>query len=197
MATFILDTRNQKDAFVEKALKDLGHTIVRSKLPFGDVAERYDMLNCVDLKSSGGGLIELAHNVCSSDHSRVRNEIMSCLEVNGNITFLVFEPHITCLEDVKNWVSPRFKANMWKKVYTLRGEKVPKSKLKPNEMYDVQTVMVHKKGEPMTRVSGETLYKALKTMSEQGHYAPNTKVNFVFTTKKDCGKAIEEILLNK
>ena len=195
MSTFILDTRNQKDAFVEKALKELGHTVIRSKLPFGDVAERYDMLNCIDLKSSGGGLIELAHNVCSSDHSRVRAEIMSCLEVQGNITFLVFEPGITNLEQVKYWESPRFKSNMWQKIYTLRGKRVPKSKLDPHEIYDVKTVMVHKKGEPMTRVKGETLYKALKTMSEQGHYAPNTKVDFVFTTKEDCGKKIEELLL--
>ena len=196
MATFILDTRNQKDAFVEKSLKELGHDVVRSKLPFGDVAERYDMFNCIDLKSSGGGLIELAHNICSSDHNRMKKEIENCLAVHGNITFLIFEPEIHCLEDVKYWIVPKFKHNIWKKVRYLRGVPVPKNKVKDGEIYDIKSVMVHKAGEPMTKVKAETLYKCMKTISEPDHYGKGTKVNFVFTDKNKCGKVIEDLLLN-
>ena len=195
MAVFILDTRNQKDDFVEKALKDLGHDIVRSKLPFGDVAVSTDILNVVDLKSSGGGLIELAHNVCSKDHDRLRKEIIKCLEVKGNITFMVFEPHIHRLEDVPFWKVPTFKSNVWTKVYYLNGKRVPKKDLEKGKAYNVEYKCVHRKGDPRTSIKPEILYKALKTMSEPNHYGKGTKINFIFTDKKNCGKRIEELLL--
>ena len=77
MTTFILDSRNQKDSFVEKALNDLGHKTSRDfKLSFGDVAKSTNVFNTIDLKSSGGGLIELAKNVCSKDHNRLKMEIL-------------------------------------------------------------------------------------------------------------------------
>lgn len=179
MKTIILDTRNQKDGFVESALRELGYNIVRSKLPFGDVALSTNILNCIDLKSSGGGLIELAKNICSKDHSRLKEEIKKCLEVDGNITFLCFEPKISSIEEIKNWEVPTFKNNLWKRKITPFGMK-----------YEI----LHKKGEKMTKVKPETLMKAIMTMSEQDHYKKNTKINFVFTTKQDCGKIICKLL---
>ena len=195
MATFILDTRNQKDDFVEVGLRNLGHTIIRSKLPFGDVALSTDILNCIDLKSSGGGLLELAGNICSKDHARLKSEIVKCLAANGKITFLIFESGVHCLEDVKFWKVPTYKHNQWGDVYYYMGKRIKKSDLQEGVPYDKRHVMLHNKGEPMTKIAPEVLYKALKTMSEPNHYAKGTKVSFVFTTKYKCGKAIEEILL--
>jgi hypothetical protein len=68
-SVIILDTRNKKDAFVKESLEELGYRTYRSKLPFGDVAFSGDIFNAVDLKSSGGGLLELAMNICGNDHA--------------------------------------------------------------------------------------------------------------------------------
>jgi hypothetical protein len=175
----ILDTRNQKDAFVEDALKKLNCTIIRSKLPFGDVALSTDILNCVDLKSSSGGLLELSKNVCSNDHSRVKREIRNCLEVDGKITFLCFEPGIKSVDEIDKWQVPKFKGNMYAKIKTPTG---------------YVSKCLHRKGELMTKVKPETLKKAIKTMSEQDHYKKGFAVNFEFTTKEECGRKILAIL---
>ena len=50
MAVFIVDTRNQKDSFVVKSLLDRGHRVLRSKLPFGDVALSSNILTLSTLK---------------------------------------------------------------------------------------------------------------------------------------------------
>lgn len=185
MQVVIVDTRNQKDDFVVSSLESLGCSVVRSKLPFGDVALATNILKCVDLKSSGGGLIEVAKNICSRDHNRIKKEINSCLAVNGEITFLCFEPGINSIEEVVNWEVPRFKGSLYKDVpkYNERGNVIA---------YD--RVLVHKKGDLMSRVKPETLMKAIKTMTEPDHYKPGTKVNFLFTTKQNCGELILEIL---
>jgi hypothetical protein len=184
----IVDTRNQKDDFVVKALEKLGCTVIRSKLPFGDVALATNILNCIDLKSSGGGgLIEIARNVCSKDHNRVRKEIDSCLEVNGKITFMCFEPGINNIDEVINWKVPRYKANLFKDkpIYNIKGK-----------ICAYERICLHKKGQLMTKVKPETLMKALKTMTEQDHYKPGTKVEFIFATKENCGELILKILNN-
>lgn len=171
MITFILDSRNQKDSFVEKALNDLGHKTSRDfKLSFGDVAKSTNVFNTIDLKSSGGGLIELAKNVCSKDHNRLKMEILKALNKGGQITFLCFEPNIHSIDDIATWQVPTFKSSLYKNGKCL-----------------------HKKGEKMTKVAPETLMKALKTITTQDHYAPNFKVNLEFTTKDDCGRKIVEI----
>jgi len=183
----IVDTRNQKDDFVVKSLEKLGCTIVRSKLPFGDVALSSNILNCIDLKSSGGGLIEVAKNVCSKDHNRMKKEILNCLNCNGKITFMCFEPGIKSIEDVVKWEVPKFKGNQYrdKAIYNERGKIIA---------YD--RIRIHKKGDLMTHVKPETLMKVLKTMTEQDHYKPGSKVEFIFATKENCGELILKILNN-
>ena len=167
----ILDTRNQKDGFVEESLKALGCQILRSKLPFGDVALPTNILNCIDLKSSGGGLIELSKNICSKDHNRLKREIELCLAMNGKITFLCLEKGINKVEDIKDWIVPTFKGTL----------------IKNNKC-------IHRKGEPMTKVKPETLMKAIQTMTKQDHYRVGFKVNFEFTDKQSCGHKILNIL---
>ena len=180
----ILDTRNQKDYFVEQSFKDLGYAVIRSKLPFGDVALPTNILNCVDLKSSGGGLIEVARNRCSKDHNRMKREIESCLNCGGKITFVCFEPNMKVVEDIANWEIPHFKSDLYKKVIFKNedGEE------------EIKTICLHKKGQPMTKVSPITLIKSIQTMTAQDHYKEGTKVDFVFATKENCANKILEIL---
>lgn len=176
----ILDTRNQKDWFVEKALKDKGCTIIRSKLPFGDVALSTNILNCIDLKSSGGGLIEVARNRCSKDHNRMKQEIENCLACGGKITFMCFEPGMNTIEDIEKWNVPSFKADLYKIKKLNNGTR--------------ERICLHKKGQPMTKVNPTTLMKSIKTMTTQDHYKVGTKVEFVFATKENCAGKILEIL---
>lgn len=192
---FIVDTRNQQDDFVVKGLQKLGHTVIRSKLPFGDIALSTDILNCIDLKSSGGGLIELARNICSSDHSRLRIEIEKCLAVNGTITFLCFEPNITCVSDIVKWQVPRFKSDIWKTIYVdVQGNVFAKKDLIYHSQYFTKHSIAHRKGDLMTQTKPETLMKAITTMSTPNHYKYGVTVNFDFATKENCAEKILEIL---
>lgn len=192
---FIVDTRNQQDKFVVKGLQALGHTVIRSKLPFGDIALSTDILKCIDFKSSGGGLIELARNICSSDHSRLRIEIEKCLAVNGKITFLCFEPNITCVSDIAKWQVPRFKNDIWKTVYIGPNKKAfKKSELLINTEYEIKHIIAHRKGDLMTQVKPETLMKAITTMSTPNHYKYGVTINFEFATKENCAEKILELL---
>lgn len=168
MALFILDTRNQKDGFVIQALLKRGHTILRSKLPWGDIAVSTDITTVIDIKSSGGGLIELARNRMSKDRDRMKREILECFQNNGEITFLCFEPNMTRIEDIANWKVPCFS----------RWYKDPA-----------------KRGKPRTSVNPETLMKSIRTMCEPNHYMPGKTVGFQFATKENCGEIIENILL--
>lgn len=176
----IVDTRNQKDDFVVRALEQRGCTIVRSKLPFGDVALSTNILNCIDLKSSGGGLIEVAKNRCSKDHNRMKKEIESCLSVGGKITFMCFEPEMKTIEDIANWEIPHFKADLYKTKRNTEGK--------------LERVCLHKKGQPMTKVKPESLMKSIQTMTTPDHYKVGTKVDFVFVDKNNCAEKIIEIL---
>jgi len=176
----ILDTRNQKDSFVQEALEKLGCKILRSKLPFGDVALSSNILNCIDLKSSSGGLLELSKNRCSRDHNRMKAEIENCISCGGNITFMCFEPGMTKIDDIASWKVPTFKGDLYKKIVKEDGS--------------VERVLLHKKGQPMTKVNPETLMKSIKTMTSQDHYRKGFKVNFEFATKQNCGEKILKIL---
>lgn len=180
MTIVILDTRNQKDSFVQESLEKLGCKIIRSKLPFGDVALSTNILNCIDLKSSSGGLLELSKNRCSKDHNRMKSEIENCLAVGGKITFLCFEPNMTCIEDIANWSIPTFKGDLYKSVALEDGS--------------TKKVLLHKRGQPMTKVKPQTLMKSIQTMTTQDHYKVGFKVNFEFATKQNCGEKILKIL---
>ena len=194
----IVDTRNQKDDFVVKSLQSLGYEVERDTLNFGDVAFDGARHIVVDLKSSGGGLIELARNRCSKDHDRMKREIEKCIKYNGEITFLCFEPNINCIEDIKNWQIPKFKSTAYITRYYEQNTNKPLTKAlitkNPNIKYYTKREVRHRIGEPMTKVKPETLMKSLMTMCEQDHYAKGKKVNLLFTNKEDCGRKIIEIL---
>ena len=218
----IFDSRNQQDDFVVKSLEKLGHTCHRDfKLAFGDVALSSNVLNCIDLKSSGGGLIELMRNICSKDHIRLKAEINKVVAKGGKLTFLCFEPGITCIDDITKWKMPHFKSTTYKTVWYEKdtNKQVTVTKMKQaftkawkdglinaygnyNEsvrafgrnFYYGKKELAHTAGERYSHTKPETLMKALKTMSEPNHYGNGVTIGFEFTTKENCGEKIIEIL---
>lgn len=217
---FLLDTRNQKDDFVEKSLKNLGHSTERATLYFGDIAIKGQLHNCIDFKSSSGGILELLKNICSKDHNRLKREIEKSIKYGGKITFLCFEEGINSIDDIINYKIPKFKTTLWKSCYYEKTTNKKTTKLQINadfnraikngsiilnkkydtalqeftkENYYIKKEIAHIKGEPFTKIKLETFIKALKTMTKQDHYSKGIKINFEFTTKKDCGKKIIEI----
>ena len=221
MTRFILDSRNQDDSFVQKALEKLGHKCDRGfKLAFGDIAENGDMFTCIDFKSSGGGLPELIRNVCSKDHERLKREIKKVADYGGRLVFLCFEPGINNFDDILAWQSPEFKSTAYKTVWYRKdtNKKVTKTQInaafvrawKNNELsfggnytqcmknfvtnfYYYRKELAHTRGTKYTQVNMETFVKALRTMSEQDHYGKGVKIDFEFTTKENCGEKIVEI----
>ncbi len=221
MADFIVDTRNQKDDFVIKSLAKLGYTCDRLQLYYGDIARKDNILNSIDLKSSSGGLIELAKNILSKDHERIKREIKKCIAYRGKLTFLCFEPGITCIDDIANWEIPTFKSNQYIISYYSKrtNEKISKilinqefaKRVKNNKIilkgtYEqglqdfidkytyVKSELVHKKGELKTKITPKTLMKAIRTMSEPNHYGEGVTINFDFTDLASCGLKILHIL---
>lgn len=157
----LFDTRNQKDGFIREPLTKFGYATDRTKLPFGDIATANNILNAIDIKSAKNGLQELAGNICSGDHSRLKREIAKCAEYGGKLTFLVIHPYITKIEEVCKWESEVYKYGA-------------------------------KKGRPFTKVKGETLMKAMQTMSEPNRYG--CEVKFEFATKGTAWQKVLEIL---
>ncbi|HKL93806.1 MAG TPA: hypothetical protein VJZ69_00810 [Clostridia bacterium] len=157
----LFDTRNQKDTFISEPLTNFGFATDRTKLPFGDIATADDILNAVDIKSAHNGLQELAGNICSGDHNRLRREIEKCAEYGGKLTFLVVHPHITKIDEVCKWKSEVYKYGA-------------------------------KKGQPYTKVKGDTLMKAMKTMSEPNRYG--CEIKFEFATKATAWQKVLKLL---
>jgi len=193
------DTRNQDDAWACEQIRAQGYEVHRHTLSFGDFALSSEIRLAIDIKSSSGGIVEIARNVCSKDHNRLKREIFKCVAVHGQICFLVAGNHgITSIADLNNWVSPIYKSDIYKTEYFLNsdGTKIAKADLKDygKEDYYSKRTLMHKKGELYTKVKGETLAKALATMSEPNHYADGLTVRFSFCSKENAGKKIVEIL---
>ena len=206
----IADTRNQDDSFVIENFPKYGYEHRRWNLPFGDFALRECMYKAVDIKSASGGIVEIAKNVCSRDHERVRREIETCIEWGGRICFLIAnDDGITKLEQLKEWEAPRYKGDMYGDYYQVNGKWLSKKALAercgcaainlseavPNlAKLPHERRKLHSKGDLMTAIKGETLMKVLKTMSEPGHYAEGFKVDFAFCRREDAAKKILQIL---
>ena len=206
----IADTRNQDDHFVIENFPKYGYEHRRWNLPFGDFALRECMYNAIDIKSASGGIIEIAKNVCSSDHERVRREIETCIAWGGRICFLIAnDDGITKMEQLAEWEPPKYKSDMYADFYqvngkwasaralaerchvlmTQLGEAIPGLGRLPHERRKL-----HNKGEPMTAVKGATLMKTLQTMAQPDHYADGFKVDFAFCSRADAAYWILKIL---
>lgn len=206
----IADTRNQDDNFVIENFPKYGYEHRRWNLPFGDFALRDCIYHAVDIKSASGGIVEIAKNVCSSDHERVRREIETCVQWGGRLCFLIANNEgINKMEQLAEWESPRYKGDMYVSYYLVKG--VWKSQKELSEQYGVPMAQLpkavpglmslphkrcklHAKGDPMTAIKGITLMRTLQTMSQPDHYADGFKVDFAFCSRADAAHKILKIL---
>lgn len=161
-ATIMVDTREHEHewARIEKQFSELGIRYERSKLFIGDYV-RFDRPQLVvDRKKN---LEELCGNIFTSDHTRFRSELIRAQELQVQIVILIEhgEP-IHCIDDVIWWDRPE----------TIQKRKVDGK------------WMAHK----IKKVAGDSLYKAMLTMSEK--YG----VKYAFCDKAHTGEAIARIL---
>lgn len=105
--TIIQDTREQtgKHDHVLEGFKQLGISVVRSKLFVGDYTRIDNMTVCVDTKQ---GLQEVYSNLIQ-DHERFRRELIAARDAGIRLVVLVEESGIQTLGDVKRWNNPRMK----------------------------------------------------------------------------------------
>lgn len=99
----IEDTRNHVDIWADtrRDLEDIGVGTYRSKLAVGDYAPPPPI--AIDTKR---GFAELCQNFCSSDHGRVRSEILRAQAMGTQLIFLVIDDAATSIDDAKNWHNP-------------------------------------------------------------------------------------------
>ena len=108
-------------------LKNMGHEIVPTPLPFGDYAlitddvaetikRRGDKLKKQDLMGdikiavdTKKDLLECVSNICSSSHGRFRDEVILAQKIGAKLYVLVEEPNINEIRDIFKWVNPRAK----------------------------------------------------------------------------------------
>lgn len=135
----IEDTRNQigKHKNIEQYCRRHGIEIVRQCLPVGDYVLSVDGKTpftnvSVDTKEN---LLEIAKNICSSDHRRFKDEVVRANEFGIKLIVLVEE--LPPFGSVDLWEVPRWKSsNEW-----------------------------HRYGDPMTLIDPKTLRKAMLTMT--------------------------------
>lgn len=164
-----VDTREKvgKKIEIDKYFQDHNIKVLRSKLPFGDYAILNKPNLTIDTKKDA---LELFSNL-TKDHIRFRNEIKGANDFNIGIVILIEEEYYYAnLEVFRDWYKiPKWKSDGWKNV---NGTKV----------------RTHRKGDLVSQVKVDAMYKAMKTMQEK--YA----VIFRFTTKERCGEDIIKIL---
>ena len=131
----IEDTRNQvgQHRNVEAYCKRMGITLVRQCLDVGDYMLPGGTIS-VDTKQD---ILELSHNVMSSDHRRFKAECLRALD--AGIVLVVLVEEVPPFGRLDMWEVPRFRTS---------GK-------------------FHRYGDPVTMVSPSTLRKACITMQEK------------------------------
>ena len=118
---------------VEAYCKRMGITIVRQKLDVGDYMLPDGKVS-VDTKQD---ILELSHNVMSSDHRRFKNECLRAAE--SGIVLVVLTEEVPPFGRLDMWEIPRFRSS---------GR-------------------YHRYGDPMTLINPSALRKACITMQEK------------------------------
>ena len=165
-----VDSREKDNQYILDYWDSVGQKYKKGeKLMCGDYSDVLNHSICIDKKSSGSGLLEIAQNVCQ-DHKRFVAEIERAKECGIELIFLIQEEDVSCLDDVAMWQNPRFlkwvKIRNCQKVGKMKNYKI--SKVPP--------------------ITGEKLYKILSTIKEK--YG----CEYVFAKKQDMGKRIVELL---
>ena len=129
------DTRNQvgQHKNIEAYCKRMGIRIVRQCLDVGDYMLPGGTIS-VDTKAD---ILELSHNIMSSDHRRFKAECMRALD--SGILLIVLVEEVPPFGRLDMWEPPRFRTSG----------------------------MYHRYGDPMTRVDPSALRKACITMQEK------------------------------
>lgn len=126
----IEDTRNvvTKHKIKNAYFKSQGIKVVRTKLFCGDYSRLDCQTVCVDSKKD---IIEVAANICGSQHERFRNECIRAKE-NGIKLIILIEENFT-LETLKMWQSPKNKKG--KLLTQVKGETLSKAMATMQEKY--------------------------------------------------------------
>ena len=102
----IEDTRNKtgKHTIKNKHFADMGISVIRNKLPFGDYSIPPKI--AVDTKK---GLEEIAHNICGTkkEHERFKRECVIARDAGCKLFFLIENDlGIKNINEVHTWVNP-------------------------------------------------------------------------------------------
>lgn len=102
----IEDTRNKtgKHTIKNEHFADMGISVIRSKLPFGDYSIPPKIV--VDTKK---GLEEIAGNICGNrkEHERFKKECVNARDAGCKLVFLVENNcGISSVDDVHTWINP-------------------------------------------------------------------------------------------
>ena len=168
-----VDSREKDNKYILAFWDSIGQQYrTGEKLMCGDYSDIVNHSICIDKKSSGSGLLEIAQNVCQ-DHKRFIAEIERAKECGIKLIFLIQEEEIKILEEVEQWQNPRFLK--WVKIRNC--QKCGK--------------MLNYKISKIPPINGVKLFKILTTIKEK--YG----CEFVFAKKEDMGKRIIELLMGK
>ena len=102
----IEDTRNKtgKHTIKNEHFADMGISVIRSKLPFGDYSIPPKI--AVDTKN---GLEEIEGNICGNrkEHERFKKECVNARDAGCKLVFLVENNcGISSVDDVHTWINP-------------------------------------------------------------------------------------------
>lgn len=109
MKVILCDTRQRKDknAYIDRQLRNLGYHVERCKLYAGDYTFATDQHICVDTKAD---LQEVVGNV-TQQHKRFQAECERAKAAGIKLVILIREPSIKTLEDVPAWFNWRTKVS--------------------------------------------------------------------------------------
>ena len=127
----IEDTRNKtgKHTIKNEHFADMGISVIRSKLPFGDYSIPPKI--AVDTKN---GLEEIAGNICGSrkEHERFKRECVNARDAGCKLVFLVENNcGISSVDDVHTWINP----NCIFRTECVQGDRLEKAMKTMQERY--------------------------------------------------------------
>ena len=115
--------------------KQQGIKVIRSKLYVGDFSRLENQSISIDTKKD---IVEIAGNICGSQHTRFREECIKAKDCNIKLIILIEEPYT--LETLKYWKSPTYKYGKKKgKPHThVSGSVLAKAMVTMQEKYGVK-----------------------------------------------------------
>lgn len=143
----IEDSRNQKDKHknINEWFEKNGIQVVRTKLFIGDYARIDNLTICIDTKKD---VLEIAGNICGSQHERFRNECLRAQQCGIKLIILIEE-----LYDLDIWVSPKNKKG--KALSKVNGKTLKKAMNTMSQKYGVEFIFCDK------NQTAEKIYKIL------------------------------------